>query len=67
MAFQESVDPLVTELEYLIDDLKKNIDFKEFQKTLELINEKFPFLNLLEFIEMYVDGTDFCRKSIIKF
>lgn len=56
MAFQESVDPLVTELEYLIDDLKKNIDFKEFQKTLELINEKFPFLNLLEFIEMYVDG-----------
>ena len=66
MAFQESVDPLVEKLQYLIDDLRKNINYQEFEKILQSIDERFPFVNLLEFIEMYVDG-EYSRNLIEKF
>lgn len=56
MAFQEPVDPFVKKLQTLIDDLKQDIHHNEFKGTLQKIDEQFPFVDLLEFLEMYVNG-----------
>ena len=56
MAFQEPTDPFVEKLQVLIDDLKQDILHNEFKATLQKLNEEFPFVDMLEFLEMYVDG-----------
>ena len=56
MAFQEPTDPLVEKLQVLIDNLEQDILCNEFKDTLQQLNEEFPFVDVLEFLEMYVDG-----------
>lgn len=59
MAFQEPRDPFVEKLQVLIDDLKQDINHSEFKDTLQKIDNEFPFVDLLEFLEMYVNGEYF--------
>lgn len=66
MAFQEPADPFVEKLQVLIDDLKQDINHSEFKDTLQKIDEQFPFVDLLEFLEMYVDG-EYSKDLIEKF
>lgn len=66
MAFQEPTDPFVEKLQVLIDDLKQDINHNEFKNTLQKIDNQFPFVNLLEFLEMYVDG-EYSKNLIEKF
>lgn len=66
MAFQEPVDPFVEKLQVLIDDFKEDINYNKFKKTLEKIDEEFPFVNLIEFLEMYVNG-EYSKELIEKF
>ena len=56
MAFHEPVDPFVEKLQVLIDDLNQDINYQKFEKILEKIDTDFPFVDLLEFLELYVDG-----------
>ena len=66
MAFQEPVDPFIEKLQVLIDDLKENISDREFEKILMQIYEEFPFVDLVEFLEMYVNG-EYAKVLIEKF
>lgn len=66
MAFQEPVDPFVEKLQVLIEDLKRDINYKGFENILTKIDEEFPFVDLSEFSEMYVDG-EYSRVLIEKF
>lgn len=56
MAFQESTDPVIEKLQGLIDDLKKNASYQEFEETIKAIDEKFPFVDLSLFVERVIDG-----------
>ena len=66
MAFQEPIDPFVEKLQELIEVLKQDINYKEFENVLKIIDEEFPFVDLIEFLEMYVDG-EYSRVLIEKF
>ena len=66
MAFQEPIDPFVEKLQILIDDLKQNINYNGFEEVLSKIDEEFPFVDLYEFLEMYVDG-EYSKVLIEKF
>jgi len=66
VAFQESNDPLVENLQFLIDDLKEKINNEASKKILKGIDEKFPFVNLLEFIELFISG-EYTKNLIEKF
>jgi len=66
MAFQEPIDPFVKKLQVLIDDLKQDINYKGFEEILIKIDEEFPFVDLSEFLEMYVDG-EYSKVLIEKF
>lgn len=66
MAFQEPVDPLVEKLQNLIDDVKEEINYKGFEEILSKIDEEFPFVDLSEFLEMYVNG-EYSKVLIEKF
>ena len=66
MSFQEQVDPLVKNLQIAIDTLRSDIRRDEFEKTLEKIDEKFPFVDMSEFLKMYVDG-EYSKMLIEKF
>ena len=66
MAFQEPIDPFVEKLQVLIDDLNQDINQNEFEVIFKKIDNEFPFVNLLEFLEMYVDG-EYPKDLIIKF
>ncbi len=66
MAFQEPVDPFVEKLQVLIDDLKQDIHHNGFEDILTKIDEEFPFVDLSEFLDMYVDG-EYSKVLIEKF
>lgn len=66
MAFKEPTDPFVEKLEILIDNIKQDISHNEFNDTLKKIDEQFPFVDLLQFLEMYVDG-NYAKDLIEKF
>ncbi len=66
MAFQEPIDPFVEKLQVLIDDLKQDINYRGFEEILTKIDEEFPFVDLSEFLEMYVDG-EYSKVLIEKF
>jgi len=66
VVFQEPTDPFIDKLQYFIDDLKKNIDYQEFDKTLKIIDEKFPFVNLLEFLDKFIEG-EYSKNLVTKF
>jgi len=56
MPFQEQIDPLIEKLQQAIDEFKADITNQEFEKVLGQIDAYFPFVDLSEFVEMYVDG-----------
>lgn len=66
MSFQESPDPLVEQLQHVIDDLRQNIHHREFEKILTKIDKEYPFVDLYEFLEMYVNG-EYSKVLIEKF
>lgn len=66
MAFQESSDPFIEKLQNLIDDLKQNADYQEFDEVLKIIDEKFPFVNILDFVEKFIEG-EYSNSLILKF
>ncbi len=56
MSFLEKADPLIEKLQQAIDGLKMDIYDNEFKSILEQIDARFPFVDLSEFLEMYVGG-----------
>ena len=56
MSFQEQPHPLTEILQHAIDGLKSDINDREFEAVLQQIDGCFPFVDLSEFLEMYVDG-----------
>lgn len=66
MSFQELADPFVEQIQELIDELKSNADERTFEVILTKIDNQFPFVNLAEFIEMYING-EFSKVLIEKF
>lgn len=66
VSFQELTDPFIEMLQKTIDELQTKSDFKVFQKTLDKIYQKFPLVDLMEFIEMYVNG-DYTKDMISRF
>jgi len=66
MAFQESADPFIEKIQCLIDDLEKNVDYREFEETLKAIDEKFPFVDFLLFVERLIDG-EYSKSLISRF
>ena len=56
MSFHERTDPLIEKLQQAIDGLKTDIYDNEFKAILEQIDARFPFVDLSEFLELYVGG-----------
>ena len=63
MSFYKPVDPLVENLQQAIDDLRSDITYKKFDNMLQKIYEQFPFVDLSEFLELYVNG-EYSKKII---
>lgn len=63
-SFQEAADPFVETLQKTIDELQARSDAREFQKVLDKIYEKFPLVDLMEFLEQHVKGEH--TKEMIK-
>lgn len=56
MSFQEQTDPLIEKIQHAIDELRSDVNDQEFEDALKQINAQFPFVDLSEFLEMYVGG-----------
>ena len=66
MSFQEPQDPFIEVLQGLIDEMRLRASRQEFKKVLDKIYERFPFVDLPEFLEMYIDG-EYSKELIRKF
>ena len=56
VSFQEIPDPFVETLQKAIDALRAKSDAREFGEVLDKIYQKFPLVDLLEFVDLYVEG-----------
>ena len=66
MSFQEPQDPFIEVLQGLIDEMRLRASRQEFKKVLDKIYERFPFVDLPEFLELYVAG-EYSKELIRKF
>ena len=66
MSFQEPQDPFIEVLQGLIDEMRLRASRQKFKKVLDKIYERFPFVDLPEFLEMYIDG-EYSKELIRKF
>ncbi|MDA7960147.1 MAG: hypothetical protein MPJ08_05410 [Nitrosopumilus sp.] len=66
MSFQEPLDPFVKTLQDLINTIDDRANAKKFESAVEKIHEKFPFVDLRELLEMYVNG-EYSKSIIEKF
>ena len=66
VSFQEPQDPFIEGLQGLIDEMRLRADRQAFKKALDKIYERFPFVDLPEFLEMYVNG-EYSKELIKKF
>lgn len=66
VSFQETPDPFVQMLQKTIDELQVRDDARKFQKTFDRIHQKFPLVNLMEFLELYVEG-EYTKELIKRF
>ena len=66
MSFQEPQDPFINGLQELIDEMRLRADRQALKKVLDKIYEKFPFVDIPAFLEMYVDG-EYSKELIRKF
>ena len=64
VSFQEIPDPFVETLQKAIDALQAKSDAREFEEVLDKIHQKFPLVDLLSFVDLYVEGE--YTKEIIK-
>ena len=65
-AFREPVDPYIADIQRAIDELSDREDAHKFKSTLEKIYQRFPLIDLVEFVELYVDG-EYVKDLIKKF
>ena len=66
MAFQKLENPLIEQLRTAIEDLKNESKKKDVLKILKQLDNQFPFLDVMQFIDMYVSGT-YSNEIIKKF
>ena len=66
VSFQETTDSYTEGLQKAIDDLKSRYDMQKFRGLLDKIHEKFPVIDLVEFVEMHVSG-EYTKEMIKRF
>lgn len=64
--FEEIRDPLIVALQDAIGVLQARGDKREFRKVLDKIYLKFPLVDLVEFVDLYVEG-EYAKEMIRKF
>ena len=66
VSFQEIPDPFVESLQKAIDALQAKSDAREFREVLDKIYQKFPLVDLLEFVDLHVKG-EYTKEIIRRF
>lgn len=66
MAFQKLENPLTEQLRKAIEDLKYESNKKNVLEIIKQLDNQFPFLDVMQFIEMFVSGM-FSNEIIKKF
>lgn len=66
MSFQEQTDPFIEKIQQAIDGIQTDIHDKEFKNVLGQIDEYFPFVDLVEFVDMYIHG-EYSKVLVEKF